>query len=143
MLPGLPRLWMSTAPQAAVAYQNSCRGRLRRVQPAAWSPGDLELSGRRGGVRAISAGGTGYGVGIEAEARTEFEPGFDEMALRMEAWWRRELLDRACISVGAPNGRRASRQRRARGIPAAQWRGAERAQGTARGQWRRVGCSPC
>ena len=37
----------------------------------------------------------------------EFKPDFDEMAPRMEAWWRGVLLDRACISVGAPNGRRA------------------------------------
>jgi len=34
-----------------------------------------------------------------------YKPDFDEIVPRMEAFWRGELLDRACISVTSPNGR--------------------------------------
>ena len=35
----------------------------------------------------------------------QHKPDLEEIIPRMEAWWNRELLDRACISVQAPNGR--------------------------------------
>ncbi len=35
-----------------------------------------------------------------------YKPDFEENVPRMEAWWRGELLDRACIAVHAPNGQR-------------------------------------
>ena len=35
----------------------------------------------------------------------EFKPDLEDMIPRMEAWWKGELLDRACISVTAPNGK--------------------------------------
>lgn len=35
----------------------------------------------------------------------EFKPDFEAILPRMKAWWARELLDRPCIAVQAPNGR--------------------------------------
>lgn len=35
-----------------------------------------------------------------------YKPDFEEIVPRMEACWRRELLDRACISIHAPNGKK-------------------------------------
>lgn len=40
-----------------------------------------------------------------------YKPDFEEIVPRMEAWWRGELADRACISVVAPNGKER------RGVP--------------------------
>ncbi len=34
----------------------------------------------------------------------EYKPDFEDMVPRMEAWWRGEVLDRACVAVYAPNG---------------------------------------
>ena len=35
----------------------------------------------------------------------EFKPDFEEIVPRMEAWWRGEVLDRACIAVTAPKAK--------------------------------------
>jgi len=43
-----------------------------------------------------------------------YKPDVEEIRPRVEAWWRRELFDRACIAVRAPNGR----QRREVAAPA-------------------------
>ena len=34
------------------------------------------------------------------------KPDFEELVPRMKAWWRGEILDRACIAVRAPNGKK-------------------------------------